>query len=126
MKHLRRLVEAADRFDDRDQKHLEELDRELARAKIVPQKHIPPDVATMNSKVHLRILDSGEDMTCTLVYPDEADITSSKMSILAPVGTALIGYRIGDTVEWEVPAGRIRLRIEEILYQPEAAGDYDL
>jgi regulator of nucleoside diphosphate kinase len=126
MNLLEELVEDADGFDYRDKTHLETLRKELARAKVVPQKDIPPSVVTMNSRVHLRILDSGEEMVCSLVSPDDADIGQNKMSVLAPVGTALLGYRVGDIVEWEVPAGLIKLRIEEVLYQPEAAGDYHL
>jgi regulator of nucleoside diphosphate kinase len=120
------LVEDADAFDCRDKRQLEELRQELDRAEIVSQEAVPPDVATMNSRVHLRILDSEEEMTCSLVFPEDADIHRNKMSVLAPVGTALLGYGVGDVVEWEVPAGLIRLKIEEILYQPEASGDYHL
>lgn len=80
----------------------------------------------MNSMVRLKDLDSGEEMTYTLVFPDMADISSKKISILAPIGTALIGYKVGDSIEWEVPAGIRKLKVEEIVYQPEAAGDYHL
>jgi len=66
------------------------------------------------------------EMLLHLVFPSEADFKLGKISILAPIGTALIGYRAGDTVEWKVPAGIRRLRIDEILYQPEAAGDHHL
>jgi regulator of nucleoside diphosphate kinase len=65
-------------------------------------------------------------MVLRLVFPSEADFDRGRVSILAPIGTALIGYRVGDTVEWKVPSGRRRLRIEEVLYQPEAAGDFHL
>jgi regulator of nucleoside diphosphate kinase len=61
-----------------------------------------------------------------VVFPSEADSEQGKISILAPVGTALLGYRVGDTVEWKLPGGLRRLKIERILYQPEAAGDYHL
>jgi regulator of nucleoside diphosphate kinase len=80
---------------------------------------------TMNSTFRLRDLDTGADVVYTLVFPGEADSTNGKISMLAPIGTAVLGYRVGDVVEWEVPAGlRERLRVEEISYQPEAAGDY--
>ena len=123
---LERMLETYDEHEDADAKHLLALEEELRKCKVVLQEDIPPDVVTMNSRVRLRILDSGEEMICTLVFPTEADINRRKMSILAPVGTALIGYGVGDIVEWKVPAGLIRLRIEEVLYQPEAAGDYHL
>ncbi len=68
--------------------------------------------------------DSGKEMTIQLVFPSEADYERGKISIMAPIGTALIGYGVGDTVEWRVPAGIRRLKIQEVLYQPEAAGQY--
>jgi regulator of nucleoside diphosphate kinase len=76
--------------------------------------------------VSLRDLDSGEQMQVSLVYPSAADAAAKKISILAPIGTAILGYRTGDTVEWEVPAGVRRLKIEDVLYQPEASGDFSL
>ena len=75
----------------------------------------------MNSTVRLRDLETGEEETYTLVYPDEADIGENKLSVLAPVGTALLGYRAGDVVEWPVPAGVRRFRIEEVVSQPRGA-----
>lgn len=78
----------------------------------------------MNSRLRVRDVDSGRDLTLTIVFPSDADLEQGKISIVAPIGTALLGYRVGDTVEWRVPAGVRRLKIEEILYQPEAAGHY--
>lgn len=106
--------------------YLEKLRGELDRARIVPPQEIPGDVITMNSKVVLRDMDSGEEETYTLVYPEDANMAEGKVSILAPIGTAMLGYRVGDMFEWEVPAGKRRLKVERILYQPEAAGDYEL
>jgi regulator of nucleoside diphosphate kinase len=80
----------------------------------------------MNSRVRLRDLDSGEQMEVSLVYPAAADVKSNKVSVLAPIGTAILGYRTGDTIDWEVPAGLRRLKVEDVLYQPEASGDYSL
>lgn len=106
--------------------HLEGLSEELDRANIVSPKDIPPDVVTMNSRVRLSDLSKGGELVYTLVFPRDADAATGKISILAPVGTAILGYRVGDIVEWQVPIGTRKLRIEEILYQPEAAGDFDL
>lgn len=92
----------------------------------MPSDEVPPDVITMNSRVKLQDLDSGDEMIYTLVYPSDADTGQNRISILAPIGTALIGYRVGDIVEWKVPSGVKRLKVEEILYQPEASGDFDL
>ena len=106
--------------------YLEKLRGELARAQIVSPQEIPADVITMNSKVSLVDLDTHEEEIYTLVYPENANTGEGKVSILAPVGTAMLGYRQGDIFEWEVPAGKRRLKVDKILYQPEAAGDYDL
>jgi len=106
--------------------YLEKLRDELDRAQIVIPQKIPSDVITMNSKVVLTDLDSSEEETYTLVYPEHANMAEGKISILAPIGTAMLGYRVGDVFEWEVPAGRRRLKVTKIIYQPEAAGDYEL
>ncbi|MFZ1744687.1 MAG: nucleoside diphosphate kinase regulator [Nitrospirales bacterium] len=106
--------------------HLESLMEELDRAHIVLPKDIPADVVTMNSRVRLSDMSKGEELEYTLVFPRDADTATGKISILAPVGTAILGYRVGDSIEWQVPIGTRKLKIEEILYQPEAAGDYHL
>ena len=110
----------------KDEPHLRELQQELDRAKVVDPKTIPPDVVTMNSKVLLKDLDSDEEETYTLVFPADADLDEGKISVLAPIGTAILGYRVGATITWKVPAGVRKLKIEKLLYQPEAAGDYHL
>ena len=125
LKRLKGLIKyAEERRDQRVTAHLEELDEELERAEIVKPEEIPGDVITMNSTFHLSDLDSGEEVLYTLVFPAKADSTNGKISILAPVGTAVLGYRVGDTVEWKVPVGVKRLKVNEIIYQPEAARDY--
>ena len=126
MKRLRKLLEAARDSGYRGRDDLETLEAELGRGKIVSPQEVPEDVITMNSKVCLVDLDTGEEITCTLVFPDDADIGQNKVSVLAPIGTAMLGYSVGDTFEWQVPAGLTRLKVKEILYQPEAAGDYHL
>jgi regulator of nucleoside diphosphate kinase len=113
-------TEAKDRGD------LAGLLDELSRAVVVPADQIPADVITMRSRVRLVDLDNGSVLEYTLVYPSEADFSAGKISIVAPVGAAMIGYREGDEIEWDVPGGRRRFRVDAILYQPEAAGDSDL
>ncbi len=98
------------------------LEAEVGRARVVPADKVPPDVITMNSVVRLRDLDSVVTEEYELVYPEDADITHHRISVLAPIGTAILGYRAGDIIEWPVPAGRRCLRVEEVLYQPERAG----
>jgi regulator of nucleoside diphosphate kinase len=125
LKRLKGLIKfAEERWDKRVLKNLEELDEELDRAEIFKPEEIPTNVITMNSTFRLIDLDSGEDFVYTLVFPAKADSGNGKISILAPVGTAVLGYRVGDTVEWNVPAGLKKLWVKEIVYQPEAAGDY--
>jgi regulator of nucleoside diphosphate kinase len=106
--------------------HHERLHEELDRAHVVPATDIPPEVVTMHSRLRLRDLDTGNDLVFTLVFSSDADVDQGKISILAPLGTAVLGYRRGDTFEWHVPGRVRRLRVEEVLYQPEAAGDYHL
>ena len=102
------------------------LKHELDRAVIVESEKVPEDVITMNSKVYFQDLDSGEKMVYTLVYPKDANIDKKKISILAPIGTALIGYKEGDVIEWEVPSGLKRIKIKKLIYQPEREGHYYL
>ncbi len=109
-----------------NQPYLTRLEGELERAEVVAPQDIPRDAITMHSTVRLRDLSSGKEMTYSLVFPNEADVDQGRISVLAPVGTAMIGYRVGDVIEWEVPSGMRKLRVEEVLYQPEAAGDYHL
>lgn len=123
---LEELIEVAEEFGGQDRKDLESLSEELDRAEIVSQKNIPANVVTMNSKVVLCDLDTSEELVFILVFPKDADIEAGAISVLAPVGTAILGYARGDVVEWSVPSGVRRIRIEEVLYQPEAAGDYHL
>lgn len=102
-----------------------ELKAELERAEIVEPEDIPPTVVSMNSTVRFRVASSSEEFTLTLVYPKDMDAASGKISVLAPVGSALLGLAQGDEIEWPKPGGGVlRVRIEEILYQPERAGEY--
>jgi regulator of nucleoside diphosphate kinase len=103
-------------------RYLNDLRMELERAEVVSADEVPEDVVTMDSTVILRDLDTGEQETFTLVHPQRANIAENKLSVLAPVGTAILGFRVGDMVRWKVPDGYRRLLIEEVLYQPERAG----
>jgi regulator of nucleoside diphosphate kinase len=126
MQRLDVLIETEGAKSSRNSRNLEELGDELLRAEVVDPAGIPPDVITMNSKVCLQDMDSGEDLVYTLVFPRDADLESGRISVLAPVGTAMIGYRQGDLITWPVPGGLKKLKVKTILYQPEAAGDYHL
>jgi regulator of nucleoside diphosphate kinase len=123
MQKLVKLLELRGTSQARDQQHLEMLAQELERADVVPSEDIPADVITMHSHVRVRDLETRREIGYTLVFPDDADINENKISVLAPIGTALLGYRKGDEIEWPVPGGVRLLKVVEILYQPEAAGD---
>lgn len=123
---LEELLEKVSTEDSRDSKHLNELGDELLRAEVVEPRDIPADVITMNSQVCLKDLDSGEELVYTLVFPNDARLEENRISILAPVGTALLGYRVADTIKWKVPGGIRRLKVKKMLYQPEASGDFHL
>lgn len=102
----------------------EKLEGELARAVIVPQDQIPKDVVTMSSRVLFENETTGERREVTLVYPREADIGAGKISILVPVGTALLGLRVGQSIDWELPSGeKHRYRVIDVPFQPENASD---
>jgi regulator of nucleoside diphosphate kinase len=126
MERLRQLVDGTRAWSTRDRNYLAQLEAELERAVVVPSEEIPPNVVTMNSEVRVKDVDTGKEMTVKLVFPGSADYERGKLSILAPIGTALIGYSTGDIVQWTVPAGVRRLQILDVLYQPEAAGDFHL
>ena len=126
MQRLRVLIGDAKRSAPRGNEYLESLEAELDRGILVAPTEVPPNVVTMNSRVRLVDLDTNEEMVYTLVFPNDADMSKSRISVLAPIGTAMLGYRVGDTFEWQVPDGARRLQVKKVLYQPEAAGNYDL
>ena len=102
--------------------YLSGLHAELAVAHIVESEETPADIVTMNSTVRLRDLETDELETYTLVYPQDANIKEGKLSILTPIGTAILGYRIGDQLRSRALAGGSKIRVEEILFQPERSG----
>lgn len=97
---------------------------ELNRAEVLPPERMPADVVTMHSRVECQDIASGEDHVLTLVYPNEADVARGHVSVLAPVGSALLGLSVGQSIDWTAPGGRpLKLRVKAVQYQPEAAGD---
>jgi regulator of nucleoside diphosphate kinase len=110
--------------EDRDQ--LDDLLWEIRFAAEIEPEEVPPDLVTMNATVRVTDLDTSVAHTYTIVFPRDANDEEGKISVLVPLGTALLGYRRGDVVHWHVPRGVRQVRIDEIIYQPEAAGDYQL
>ena len=105
---------------------LSALETELGRARVVPPERVPPTVVTMNSRVRLRDLDSGDQIVVSLVFPSAPTLNESSVPVLAPLGLALLGCREGDVMDWTTQEGPRRLRIDAVVYQPEAVGDFSL
>ena len=100
------------------------LQAEIDRADIVAPKEMPPSVVTMNSTVQFSIVETGKEFVLSLVYPRDMDGSADKISILAPVGSALLGLSIGDELGWPGPGGKpMTVRVKQIMYQPESAGE---
>ena len=104
----------------------EKLLSELSKAEIVPSEKIDKDVVTRNSEVKLFFENTQKEQSFKIVYPQDANLKENKISIFSPIATALIGYKIGDEIEWIVPGGMTKIKIVDLIYQPEAAGDFDL
>jgi regulator of nucleoside diphosphate kinase len=101
-----------------------ELEHEIERAIVIAPERVAEDVVTMNSRVVLQLDD--EEMDVSLVYPQDADERSGKLSVLSEVGAAILGYRQGDAIDWVVSDRTRRIMIERLIYQPESAGDFHL
>jgi regulator of nucleoside diphosphate kinase len=101
----------------RDREHFLDLREELEQARIVDVEEIPADVVTLHSEVCVRDNDTGVSAVYTVVLPAEANLASGRVSVLAPLGTALLGYREGDYIEWQMPGGVRRLRIQRVRQQ---------
>ena len=120
---LRDLIREAYHTEYRGSDYLKKLAEEIEKASVVQPNQIPSDVITLNSTARLIDRETNEEMVYTLVFPEDADTSQGKISILAPIGTAMLGYKAGDIFEWDTPGGKRIIRVKEILYQPEAAGD---
>ncbi len=122
---LRTTLEA--HTSTRDEPLVERLLEELDRATVVSAFAVPAGVVTMNSRVVYRDRDTNEVRTVTLVYPHEADPAQGRLSVMAPIGAALLGLRAGQKITWPLPEGRTRtLEVVAVTWQPEAAGDFTL
>jgi regulator of nucleoside diphosphate kinase len=122
---LRKLIQTWS--DSRDRDAAEALADELDRAEVVPAERVTGSIVTMNSRVVFRDEESGETREVSLVYPKDSNAEVGRLSVLSPVGSALLGLSVGQTIDWPLPRGRLkRIRVVEIVYQPEAAGDLHL
>ena len=121
LERLERLLES-DAY--RNLPGIDALQTEIDRATIVGPKEVPPEVITMNSSVKFIDDASGHEYRLSLVYPGQTNVPDA-VSVLAPVGSALLGLSVGQSISWQGPGGReLRLRVLEVSYQPEASGDF--
>ncbi|BCO31958.1 RNA polymerase-binding protein Rnk [Thiohalobacter sp. COW1] len=125
---VRRLTRLIDNMapGSRDTEHLDRLIDKLQAGEELQPAEVPRDLVTMHSVALLFDMDSNRRMECTLVLPGDADASAGCISVLAPLGTALFGARVGDLLEVELPSGMRHWRVESLLYQPEAAGVIEL
>ena len=120
-----RLQALLEKMEDTPIPGMELLEDELGRATVVAPQEMPREVVTMNSTVRFRIEDSAREFTLKLVYPRDVDGAPEKVSILAPIGSAMIGLREGDSIEWPMPGGSTStVTIVEVVDQPERRGDF--
>lgn len=115
---LEALLAAESAEARRDADHLKLLAEALEQARVVPPDEVPADVVTLDSQVQIEDLDRRDQRIFTLVLPQEANVQAGKLSVLAPIGAALLGHREGDCIEWPVPRGLRRLRVVRVLEQP--------
>ncbi len=120
MEKLTRLVRASRHSLFRDQRQLDLLDQRLANAEVRTPRRVPGDLIRMNSCVRVFDFDTRSRDLYTLVFPDEANISKGMISVLAPLGIALLGQRKGDVIEVQVPGGTRKLRVEGVRQQPAA------
>ncbi|MCB5163143.1 nucleoside diphosphate kinase regulator [Marinomonas algarum] len=124
---LKRLEDLIDSLPKADIAGVSELEEELTRATIVAPKDVPDNIVTMNSTVKFIVEATNKEFELTLVYPKNMESNGTTISILAPVGSALLGLSIGDEIEWPKPGGgNLKIKIIQVTFQPERAGEYQL
>ena len=121
-RRLQTLIEAVRQREVRDAGRLALLEQHLDEAEVTPAAEIGPDVVTMNSEVRVTDLVTGESLQFRLVYPRVAATAAGTVSVLAPLGLAVLGRRVGEWITWEAPGGTRRIRVDDVLYQPEREG----
>ncbi len=120
MNRLSRLVRALKHSLFRDQLQLESLDKTLESSEVASSERIPRDIIRMNSCIHVLDLDTGKKERYTLVFPEQADISTNRISVLAPVGIALLGHKKGEVIEAKVPGRTRRLKVKQVRFRSEA------
>lgn len=124
MEKLSRLIQASQHSLFRDQRQLDALDQALQSAEVRPRRRIPKSVVRMNSSIRVRDCHTGKVELYTLVLPEAADISKDLISVLAPVGIALLGHKRGEVIEARVPGGTRRLKVEQVRFKRETHENY--
>jgi regulator of nucleoside diphosphate kinase len=123
---LQEWLRISRRRHEKDRENLDVLERELERAHLIEPDAVPGDVVTMHSQVRLMDPATRQELQCTLVFPEDAVARHERVSVLAPLGAAILGCRAGDEIRFQVPGGARTVRVLQVLYQPEAAGHFHL
>lgn len=126
LKRLRDLISDAGSTEYRNSLYVKQLNEELHRAQVVKPQDIPADAITMNTRAVLLDMETNEELEITLVFPQDTNPSQGKVSVFAPIGTAMLGYRVNDVFSWQVPDGVRKYKVVKILFQPEASGNFDL
>ena len=125
-KRIYKSINKAEESKSISEQEAQSLAKELEQAKIIMPEEMPDDVVTMNSVVKITFPKTEKQIQLKIVYPSEANLKENLISIFSPIAAALIGYKVGDTIDWIVASGPTQICIDEIIYQPEASGDFDL
>ncbi|MGD9825548.1 GreA/GreB family elongation factor [Desulfobacter sp.] len=126
LKRLESLLDMCWESTSFDEKNLECLKKKIFNCIVVPPEFIPNNIITMNSTFTVENEITKEKKTYTLVFPEDADIRGNKISILAPIGIAILGHKVGESIEWLAPSGPKKMTFTEIHYQPETSGQFNL
>jgi len=120
---LTEMLNFLEKDNFKDQDYTRKLKKEIEKAKMVSSDKVPRDIVTMNSRFVIEDLNTHEEFSYQIVFPSDIDLDAGKISVLSPIGTALLGYKVGDIIEWQVPKGNRTFKINKMLYQPESEGN---
>ncbi|MDD5457836.1 MAG: nucleoside diphosphate kinase regulator [Phycisphaerae bacterium] len=120
---LTEMLKSLEKDNSKDQNYIEKLKNEIEKAKMVSSDKVPRDIVTMNSRFMIEDLKTHEELSYQIVFPSDIDLDAGKISVLSPIGTALLGYKVGDIIEWQVPKGKRKFKVKKMLYQPEFEGN---
>nr|WP_319492584.1 nucleoside diphosphate kinase regulator [uncultured Desulfobacter sp.] len=126
LNRLERLLDLCWRQNIFNEEDLETLQKKISNCLVMQPEFIPNNIITMNSTFTVENEATKEQKTYTLVFPEKADIRGNKISILAPIGIAILGHKVGESIEWIAPSGPKKMTFTKIHYQPETSGQFNL